>query len=110
MVGGCSAETGGKLANLRGLSNAQVRRYHAENYRPTNTLVVLTGTADEVEFVAALAQVDERIRSKPAPPPAPRPWGGAVPPMDLRVPGVLTSAGAEGVPRALCLPAWVGGV
>ena len=55
--GGYSAETGGKMANLHTLTNAQVRRYHAENYRPDNALVVLSGTAGEDEFLMALSQV-----------------------------------------------------
>lgn len=40
---GYAAETGGKLSNLRALTNAQVRQYHAENYVPSNILFVLSG-------------------------------------------------------------------
>jgi hypothetical protein len=42
---GYSAETGGKMSNLRALTNAQVRRYHAENYVPSNVLFVLSGAS-----------------------------------------------------------------
>ena len=42
---GYSAETGGKMANLRKLTNSQVKRYHAQNYVPSNVLFVLSGVA-----------------------------------------------------------------
>ena len=54
--GGYSSETGGKMANLRSLTNAQVARYHREAYRPDNMLVILSGTAKEEDFLAALEQ------------------------------------------------------
>ena len=59
--GGYSAETGGKLANLRRLTNAQVRRYHAENYRPDNTAFIVSGMVSEAAFLAALSQVDAAV-------------------------------------------------
>ena len=61
--GGYSAETGGKLANLRRLTNAQVRRYHAENYRPDNTAFIVSGMVSEAAFLAALSQVDAALGS-----------------------------------------------
>ena len=59
--GGYSAETGGKLANLRRLTNAQVRRYHAENYRPDNTAFIVSGMVSEAAFLAALSQVEAAV-------------------------------------------------
>ena len=83
--GGYSAETGGKLANLRTLTNAQVRRYHAENYRPDNTdpnpnpnpnqvrryhaenyrpdntAFIVSGMVSEAAFLAALSQADAAV-------------------------------------------------
>ena len=44
------------MANLRSLTNAQVARYHREAYRPDNMLVILSGTAKEADFLAALEQ------------------------------------------------------
>ena len=41
-TGGYSAETGGKMANLRELTNAQVTRYHVENYRPDNMAFIVS--------------------------------------------------------------------
>ena len=61
--GGYSAETGGKLANLRRLTNAQVRRYHAENYRPDNTAFIVSGMVSEAASLAALSQVDAALGS-----------------------------------------------
>ena len=104
--GGYSAETGGMLANLRTLTNAQVRRYHAENYRPSNTLFVVSGTASESEFISALEIVDARIRAKPVPPPAERrPWSAAVAPM-VPANGVLSPplVATADAPRVLCFP------
>ena len=61
--GGYSAETGGKMANLHSLTNAQVARYHREAYRPDNMLFILSGTAKEADFLAALEQARARARA-----------------------------------------------
>ena len=79
-----------------------MKQYHADNYRPRNTLIVVSGTADEHEFLAALEKVDQRIRCKPLPPAASRPWSGDVPPVDLTANGVLV--GASGVPKEIAFP------
>lgn len=55
---GYSSETGGKMSNLRTLTNEQVQRYHAENYVPSNMLFVLSGTASPAEFLAALDEIE----------------------------------------------------
>ena len=95
-TGGYSAETGGKMANLRTLTNAQVARYHREVYTPSNTLFVASGIIDRAAFVAALAVVERRVRAKPAVPPMTRPWSGPVAPMDEAADGVIAAAGASG--------------
>ena len=59
--GGYSAETGGKMANLHSLTNAQVARYHREAYRPDNMLFILSGTVEEADFLAALEQARARV-------------------------------------------------
>ena len=59
--GGYSSETGGKMKNLRSLTNAQVCRYHAENYRPDNTAFIVSGMVSEAAFLAALSQVDAAV-------------------------------------------------
>ena len=91
-TGGYSAETGGKMANLRTLTNAQVARYHREVYTPSNTLFVASGIIDRAAFVAALAVVERRVRAKPAVPPMTRPWSGPVAPMDEAADGVIAAA------------------
>jgi Zn-dependent M16 (insulinase) family peptidase len=97
-TGGLSAETGGKLKNLRTLTNAQVRRYHAENYRADNIAFVVSGTVDEAAFLAALAHVDARVASKPRPPPRARPWTQPVVPLNLSAEGVLPPLGTSSLP------------
>ena len=85
---GYSSETGGKLKNLRTLSNAQVTRYHRENYTPDNVLFVLSGNVSPDEFLKALDLVETSIKSKPSVSKIDkRPWMGPVPPMDLTVVG-----------------------
>ena len=81
---GYSSETGGKMANLRTLTNAQVRRYHGENYRPDNAMLLVTGLVDEEAFLDALRIADARLVATAAgrsPPPAQRPWSAPIPPM-----------------------------
>ena len=90
--GGYSAETGGKMSNLRTLTNAQVRQYHAENYRADNIAFIVSGMVDEAAMLRALAEVDARVAAKPQPPPRPRPWAHAVAPFDASVVGVLPAA------------------
>ena len=60
-TGGYSSETGGKMKNLRSLTNAQVARYHEEAYLPDNVLFILSGTAGEAEFLKALEEVEARV-------------------------------------------------
>ncbi|KAL3893199.1 MAG: hypothetical protein SGPRY_014396, partial [Prymnesium sp.] len=90
---GYSSETGGKMHNLRSLTNAQVQRYHRENYRPDNIMIVLSGTAGEEEFLRELEQVEAKIVAKGYTCGASgleRPWSQPVPPMATSgVAGVL---------------------
>lgn len=107
--GGYSSETGGKMKNLRSLTNAQVCRYHREAYRPDNLLVVVSGTAGEAEFLAALGKVEAAVRQKgfvKGQGGFTRPWGRPVPPM-RSLPGsvgVLTQGGNEGTPLTITFP------
>ena len=89
--GGYSSETGGKMANLHTLTNAQVARYHQELYRPDNMCFIVSGTAGEAEFLRALEQVEERVRSKGyARGAKPRPW-------ELPVAPMAAAGGTEGI-------------
>jgi len=58
---GYSAETGGKMENLRNLTVDKVRRYHREYYTPDNTILVLTGNVEGEEFFKALDEVEALI-------------------------------------------------
>jgi len=58
---GYSAETGGKMENLRTLTVDKVRRYHREYYTPDNTILVLTGNVEGEEFFKALDEVEALI-------------------------------------------------
>ena len=90
---GYSAETGGKLKNLRTLSNQQVQRYHVENYTPDNCLFCLSGNIDPEKFFQALDMVEQNILSKPKIQRiASRPWmTKPVPLMDPSMDGVMSS-------------------
>ena len=104
--GGYSSETGGKMANLRKLTNAQVTRYHREAYRPDNCCFIVSGTAGAAEFLAALVQVEDRVLAKgDLRGSAARPWGLPVAPMaSLGEEGVLGARGAEGSPKIVLFP------
>lgn len=58
---GYSAETGGKMSNLRTLTVEKVRRYHGEYYTPDNTILVLTGNVQGGGFFKALDEVEALI-------------------------------------------------
>lgn len=78
---GFSAETGGKLANLRALTNRKVRDYHREFYTPANLNIVIVGAVDFPEVLAALEPMREKVARRAAEIAAPlRPWLAPVPP------------------------------
>mmetsp|Transcript_27016 Transcript_27016/g.48746 ORF Transcript_27016/g.48746 Transcript_27016/m.48746 type:complete len:971 (+) Transcript_27016:401-3313(+) len=58
---GYSAETGGKMANLRTLTVDKVRRYHEEYYTSDNTILILTGNVQSEDFFRALDEVEALI-------------------------------------------------
>ena len=58
---GYSAETGGKVANIRALDVGRVRRYHEEYYSPDNVLLILTGNVRREDFFGALDEVESVI-------------------------------------------------
>ena len=105
-TGGYSAETGGKMKNLRALTNAQVARYHAENYRPDNTLLIVSGLVEEVDFVAAVVALEKRVMTKQAEAnaktvPPRRPWSGPLCSMaTLGVEGIVTGSVAPSLAEA----------
>jgi len=58
---GYSAETGGKMANLRSLSVDKVRRYHKEYYTPDNIILIVTGNVSNTDYFVALDEVEALI-------------------------------------------------
>jgi len=87
--GTCSykAETGGRLKELRELTNQMVRDYHGKYYRPDNLCVIVTGQVDYTALCEACAPVvesigqSERMKSLPA---FDRPFSSPVPRPDAQ--------------------------
>ena len=61
ITSGYSAETGGKMKNLRSLTVDKVRRYHEEYYTPDNTILILTGNVQSDDFFKALDEVEALV-------------------------------------------------
>ena len=98
---GYSAETGGKLSNLRNLDIGKIRRYHGEYYRSDNTLLLVTGNLDGEEFFRKLDEVEALVLKRQAAgvidvdagtnSRVGRPWVNSyVPPMESNVVGVYS--------------------
>lgn len=62
---GYKSETGGLTENLRTLQNDTIRKYHADNYRPDNLCVIITGTVDETELLQVMTQFDSQLDPLP---------------------------------------------
>jgi Zn-dependent M16 (insulinase) family peptidase len=78
---GLAAETGGKLRELRALTNAEVRAYHREFYTPHNLNVVVVGAVTLDDVLRALAPMRAKLAQRSAEVGAPaRPWQAPVPP------------------------------
>lgn len=58
---GYSAETGGKMANLRTLDVNTVRRFHKEYYTSDNCILIMTGNVPSEDFFAALDEVEDLV-------------------------------------------------
>lgn len=83
---GYSAETGGRLHNLRNsTSNEKVRSYHKKLYRPDNLYVIITGQIDAEDVFKALEPVEQKILAKGELPPLERPWQTPVAPLPKSV-------------------------
>lgn len=82
---GFAAETGGRLAELRGsTTHAKVVAYHRRFYRPSGVRLLVAGAVDPARLLAALEPVQASIRANialdhqaaaaAAAPPPPRAW------------------------------------
>ena len=61
ITSGYSAETGGKMKNLRSLTVDKVRRYHEEYYTADNCILILTGNVESDDFFKALDEVEALV-------------------------------------------------
>eukprot|EP00927_Polykrikos_kofoidii_P013205 TRINITY_DN15735_c0_g1_i1.p1 TRINITY_DN15735_c0_g1~~TRINITY_DN15735_c0_g1_i1.p1 ORF type:complete len:1115 (+),score=199.42 TRINITY_DN15735_c0_g1_i1:60-3404(+) len=111
--GKCSykSETGGRLKELRELTNEMVRECHNTYYRPDNLCVIVTGQVDYTELCQAAAPVVESIKQcermkalsplvRPCTLPVPRPEAPAM--VKIEFPAEDETNGA------LCELAWHG--
>eukprot|EP01133_Synstelium_polycarpum_P012397 gene12397-14549_t len=68
------SETGGKLADLRTLTNETVRAYHKSFYRPDNLAILVVGQVTPDEIFKAIDPIETKIISKGVLPPMQRPF------------------------------------
>lgn len=88
---GYSKETGGICADIRRLTNADVRRYHADYYTPKNTLLIVCGAVEPSDLAAAVEAYEAKCEQRaveardsketkvPVKTTGVRPWSGLVP-------------------------------
>lgn len=62
---GYKSETGGLTKNLRTLEPETIRKYHADNYRPDNLCVIITGSIEEEELLNIMTEFDSELQSLP---------------------------------------------
>ncbi|KAL2709033.1 hypothetical protein KLU848_2345 [Kluyveromyces marxianus] len=58
---GYRSETGGLTANLRILSNKEIRKFHKETYTPDNCCVIVTGNIPEEELISIMEDFDKEL-------------------------------------------------
>jgi Zn-dependent M16 (insulinase) family peptidase len=63
---GYSSNTGGKLENLRALTNASITQYHSDYYRPDNLCLIVTGQVEPAALLAALEPLEARLLERRA--------------------------------------------
>ncbi|GJQ15676.1 hypothetical protein GpartN1_g7467.t1 [Galdieria partita] len=85
-VCGLSSETGGILANIRELTNEQVRQYHEQYYRPENLCVIVIGNVDTEVLLSTLQTIEDKMTKKRRErgwlgTPFEKPWKDPIPPM-----------------------------
>jgi Zn-dependent M16 (insulinase) family peptidase len=82
---GYSADTGGRLPNLRTLTVEKVREYHRSFYRPQNLCLIITGKVDHEELFSVLGRFQDSLKKNSPATPIPRPWTSVVPSLDTSV-------------------------
>lgn len=62
---GYKSETGGLTKNLRDLNAETIRKYHADNYRPENLCIIVTGSVNEKELLDMMDIFDSELQDLP---------------------------------------------
>lgn len=65
---GYKSETGGLTKNLRTLDAETIRKYHADNYRPDNLCIIISGSVNEDELMKLMTDFDSELDSLPETP------------------------------------------
>jgi len=79
---GYNKETGGLCADIRTLTNEEVRNYHKLYYNPKNLLLIVSGTVDTEALLSSVRSFEERsglLSGGKAHGGALKPWSSAVP-------------------------------
>jgi Zn-dependent M16 (insulinase) family peptidase len=63
---GYSSNTGGRLENLRTLTNASIKQYHSDYYRSDNLCLIVTGQVDAAALLAALEPLEAKLLERRA--------------------------------------------
>ncbi|QPG76573.1 hypothetical protein FOA43_003964 [Brettanomyces nanus] len=63
---GYKSETGGLTKNLRTISHESIRKYHADNYRPDNLCIIVSGSVNENELLDVMTEFDSQLEPLPA--------------------------------------------
>eukprot|EP01012_Entosiphon_sulcatum_P051926 TRINITY_DN7130_c0_g1_i5.p1 TRINITY_DN7130_c0_g1~~TRINITY_DN7130_c0_g1_i5.p1 ORF type:complete len:865 (+),score=132.53 TRINITY_DN7130_c0_g1_i5:515-3109(+) len=72
-------ESGGLMADIRALTNATIKNFHKEFYRPDNLCVIITGVVSPEALMAAMVPVERKILAQAPFSPGTRPWTKEVP-------------------------------
>lgn len=107
---GYKSETGGRLKELRELTNATVRDYHKAYYRPDNFCVIVTGQVPLRDLLTACAPTVETIRTSrfKSLPPMVRPFSTEVPRPDKQQEVRLEFPAEDESTGAICELCWHG--
>ncbi|ORY87561.1 Metalloenzyme, LuxS/M16 peptidase-like protein [Protomyces lactucae-debilis] len=82
---GYRSETGGILSEVRKLTVAEIRAYHAKYYQANNLVLVITGKVDQAALLGTLQGVDATILGHgPVNLTGPRPWVDSHPVFQLK--------------------------
>jgi len=111
--GHCSykSETGGRLKELRELTNKTVQEYHKSYYRPENLCVIVTGQVGFTELCEACAPVVESIQKSGrirALPPLEKPFSTPVAPLDAQAEVRIEFPAEDETNGAICELCWHG--